>query len=211
LLVQQNPDAIDAGVFHNDVVAVANENVFLFHERAYADQANVLSNLRSAWNEVGEGKPLHLIEIPEIDLTLEDAVRSYYFNSQLVTLGPGKMAMICPDECRENENVKRVIDALIASGTSPLKEVHYFDVRESMQNGGGPACLRLRVSLTETEESDVQPGAWLTPTREAALVEWISKHYRDRLMFDDLGDPQLYLEVQTAMDALERVVGFPLA
>jgi len=119
--------------------------------------------------------------------------------------------MICPEECRENENVKRVIDGLIARGSTPLKEVHYFDVRESMQNGGGPACLRLRVSLTPSEEAEVHPGVWLTPAREAALVEWIGKHYRDRLLFDDLGDPKLYLEVQAAMDALESLLGFGLA
>ncbi len=210
-MIQQNPDAIDAGVFHNDVVAVTNENVFLLHERAYADQAAVLASVRSAWAGVSGGAPLHLLEIADADLPLEDAIRSYFFNSQLVTIRPGEMAMICPEECRETDTVRRTIDGLLASGKTPLKEVHYFDVRESMQNGGGPACLRLRAVLTDAEAADVHPGAWLTAERERALEEWIGKHYRDRLIFDDLGDPKLFLEVQAAMDALEKVFGFPLA
>jgi succinylarginine dihydrolase len=211
LVIPQNPDAVDAGVFHNDVVAVANENVFLLHERAYHDQPAVLGRIRAAWPLVSGGAPLHVIEISEAEVSLEDAIRSYFFNSQLVTLSPGKMAMICPEECRETGSVKRTIDGLIASGKTPIREVHYFDVRESMQNGGGPACLRLRVALTEAEIADVHPGTWLTPERETALAEWIGKHYRDKLVFDDLGDPRLFLEVQAAMDALERVLGFPLA
>ncbi len=211
LMIQQNPDAIDAGVFHNDVVAVANENVILLHERAYADQSAVIASMRAAWSGVSGGAPLHVLEIADADVPLDDAIKSYFFNSQLVTLAPGRMAMICPEECRETESVKRATDALIADGKTPLKEVHYFDVRESMQNGGGPACLRLRVALTDGEVADVHPGAWLTVDRERALVEWIGKHYRDRLLFDDLGDPKLFLEVHAAMDALENVLGFSLA
>lgn len=211
IFAQQNPDAIDAGVFHNDVVAVANENVFLLHEKAYAAQSELKANLVAAWAGVSGGAPLHLIEIADSELPLEDAIRSYFFNSQLVTLAPGKMAMICPDECRETESVKRAIDGLIADGNSPVKEVLYFDVRESMQNGGGPACLRLRVVLTPEQEAEVHPGAWLTEAREAAIAEWIGEYYRDRLVFDDLGDPKLFHEVHSAMDALEGVLGFQLA
>ncbi|MBS1962113.1 MAG: N-succinylarginine dihydrolase [Bdellovibrionales bacterium] len=211
LVIQQNPDAIDAGVFHNDVVAVANENVWLLHEKAYLDQATILARVRTGWAAIGGGAPLHVFEIADADVPLEDAVKSYLFNSQLVTLSPGRMAIIAPEECRETEAVKAAIDAMIASGNSPLREVHYFDVRESMQNGGGPACLRLRVALTEGEIADVHPGAWLTPERQLALETWVGNHYRDRLAFDDLGDPKLYLEVQTAMDALEGILGFALA
>jgi succinylarginine dihydrolase len=211
LMIQQNPDAIDAGVFHNDVVAVANENVILLHERAFADQEAVIASVRSAWAGVSGGAPLHVLEIADGDVPLDDAIKSYFFNSQLVTISPGRMAMICPEECRETDSVKRTIDALLAGGKTPVKEVHYFDVRESMQNGGGPACLRLRVALTEAEIAEVHPGAWLTADRERELEEWIGKHYRDRLSFDDLGDAKFFLEVQAAMDALEKVLGFVLA
>lgn len=211
LFLQQNPDAIDAGVFHNDVVAVANENVLLLHEKAYADQAGTLARVRAAWHGVSGGAPLHVLEIPDAEVPLDDAVQSYFFNSQLVTLAPGRMALICPEECRETESVKRAIEAIVAAANTPIREVHTFDVRESMQNGGGPACLRLRVALTDAEVADVHPGVWLTPEREHALALWIEKHYRDRLSFDDLRDPKLLHEVAGAMDALEGILGIALA
>ena len=211
LFLQQNPDAVDAGGFHNDVVAVANENVFLAHERAYADQPARMGEIREAWNGVSGGMALYVLEIAEADVSLDDAIRSYFFNSQLVTLAPGKMALICPEECRTTASVSRTIDAILASGKSPIREAHYFDVRESMQNGGGPACLRLRVALTEKEVGEVHPGIWLTPALEASLVAWVGKYYRDRLTFDDLGDPKLFAEVNAAMDALESILGFKLA
>jgi succinylarginine dihydrolase len=222
-LLQQNPDAIDAGVFHNDVVSVMNENLFFTHEKAFLEQPVALARLRETWNShfrEGDGSPddlpLEIVEISEKDVPLEDAVRGYLFNSQLVTLPaagavPARMALICPEECRETESVRKAIDSILADGKNPIREAHYLDVRESMQNGGGPACLRLRVVLTEEEAADVHPGVWLTKEREASLQAWIGRHYRDRLSFDDLRDPKLFLEVQAAMDDLEKLMGFPLA
>ncbi len=247
LFLQQNPDAIDAGVFHNDVVAVANENVLLVHGAAYVDQAATLERIRQAWELLPGAKDseLFILEIPESEITLEEAIRSYFFNSQLVTLPAtpvgetagasgypvtathslrsgearpsmngqpthSRMALICPEECRDSPTVKAVIDRLIA-GKNPISEVHYFDVRESMQNGGGPACLRLRVALNSVESSEVHPGVWLTPERETNLVAWINKHYRDRLIFDDLRDAKLFIEVNSAMDELEKIFSMPLA
>lgn len=217
LFLQQNPDAIDAGVFHNDVVAVANENVLFLHANAYTDQKATLERIRQTWDELpgSSDSELIIIEVAESELSLEEAIRSYLFNSQLVTLPavvgqPKRMALICPEECRDSTAVKAVIDRVI-DGKNPISEVHYFDVRESMQNGGGPACLRLRVVLNSVEESEVHPGVWLTPEREADLAAWISKHYRDRIQFDDLRDAKLFLEVNAAMDDLEKILSMPLA
>lgn len=217
LFLQQNPDAIDAGVFHNDVVAVANENVLFVHEKAYVDQKATLERIRQTYDLLPEAseRELIVIEIAESEVSLEEAIRSYLFNSQLVTLStaPGearKMALICPEECRESVSVKAAIDRVLAA-ENPISEVHYFDVRESMQNGGGPACLRLRIALNAVEESEVHPGVWLTPEREVKLVAWISKYYRDRILFDDLRDAKLFLEVNAAMDDLEKILSMPLA
>lgn len=216
LILQQNPDAIDAGAFHNDVVAVANENVLFIHEKALYQQQEALDQIRAAWKLLHGDSELVMIEVSEKEVALTEAVQSYLFNSQLVTLpsAPGsekKMAFLCPEECRELESVRHAIERVIADPGNPVGEVFYFDVRESMQNGGGPACLRLRVSLTSSEQAHVHAGVWLTSEREKSLIGWVEKHYRDRLSLDDLRDPQFYLEIQTAMDDLEAILSLPLA
>lgn len=208
---QQNPDSIDAGVFHNDVVAVANENMLFVHEKAFANQTAELVRLRDGWRRSGATKELHILEVADSEVTLEEAVQGYLFNSQLVTLPSGAMALICPEECRVIPSVNRVLDRILAEKKTPIENVFSYDVRESMQNGGGPACLRLRIVLTAEEEAEVHPGVWLTAEREVQLAQWIGKHYRDKLEFDDLRDPKFYSEVHAAMDALEQVLSMPLA
>lgn len=205
-IVQQNPMAIDAGVFHNDVISVAHENVFLFHEKAFAEQQRSLDHIKKMW----KGKrQLEFIEVKENHLSLDAIVKSYLFNSQLITLTNDKMALICPEECRESPDVWAEIQKII-SKSKWIKEVHTFDLRESMKNGGGPACLRLRVVLTPEEQKQVHPNVWLTPDLESKLTAWIQKHYRDKLEFDDLSDPQFLIEVNKAYDALEQILGFSI-
>ena len=135
---RQSDEAIQAGAFHNDVVAVANETVLFAHEQAFADKAALYAFIEA-------GVPgATIIEVPAARVSLADAVSSYLFNSQLVTLPAGGMALILPGEARENARVWAWLQELLA-GNGPVRAVHVMDVRESMRNGGGPACLRLRV------------------------------------------------------------------
>lgn len=210
-VIQQSPDAIDAGAFHNDVVAVANENVIFIHENAYVEQAVFIAEMRKRWSEFYSEAELVVISVKENEVSLDESVRTYLFNSQLVTVSGGKMLLLAPEECRETESVRSLIERLIDDPSNPIAGAHYFDVRESMQNGGGPACLRLRVALSAEEVQAVHPAMWLTPEREKQLSEWISKHYRDRIVFEDLRDPKLFHETHLAMDELERLLGIPLA
>ena len=205
LLVQQNPQAIDKGAFHNDVVSVANEKVLLYHEDAFADSDRVLKKVAARFAELGSGD-LVLLKVAAAELSLEEAVQTYLFNSQLVTLPDGTMTLIAPSECAEHGRARRVIDRLLGAGT-PLRSVRYVDVRQSMSNGGGPACLRLRVVLTEDELSRVRPGVMLTETLYASLVAWVNRHYRERLSADDLADPKLLEESRAALDELTGLLG----
>ncbi len=211
LFLQQDPESIDVGVFHNDVVAVANENVLFLHERAYLDQRAQLAKIRQSWQTRFPAQELFVCEIPETEVPLTDAVTGYLFNSQLVSLPGGGMALVCPEECREVASIKQAIGRVIGEAKTPITQVLTYDVRESMQNGGGPACLRLRVVLTAAEAASVHAGVWLTPEREASLEAWIHRHYRDRLEADDLRDAKFFVEVQNAMDDLEKVLGLSLA
>lgn len=208
LFVQQHPDAIDAGVFHNDVICVGHRDVLLVHEDAFADADAIDRIARTFERECGQ--PLRVITVTRERLSLADAVRTYLFNSQLVDLShpppEGGIALICPRECEQSPAARAVVEA-ITGGDSPIREVHFVDVRQSMNNGGGPACLRLRVALTQTEFNAMHQGVLLTPELYDRLVAWVNRHYRDHLTLDDLADVRLLEESRRAIDELGRLLG----
>lgn len=205
IVVQQQPAAIDAGVFHNDVIAVGHENVLLYHEQAFVDSQNAMATITDRYAET-IGQPLHTIEIATRDLSLSDAVRSYLFNSQLVTTATGDIALIYPIECDEVPAARAVIDRLIA-GDNPITQAHVVDLRQSMHNGGGPACLRLRVVLTESELAALHQGVIWSPALHDQLVACIQQHYRADLAPSDLRDRSLADECRVAHDAVMGVLG----
>ena len=204
--VQQNPDVIDQGVFHNDVIAVGNGNVLFYHEQAFADEEGSLSQLRRALADAGAGLTAVRVDTGQVPIT--DAVTSYLFNSQLLTKEDGRMALVIPQECQENKAVSRYLDSLVA-GDAPIDELIHFDLRQSMRNGGGPACLRLRVALTEREARAMHQGVIMTEALYHRLVAWVEKHYRDHLEPSDLADPQLALEVHAALEELTVILNLP--
>ena len=150
------------------------------------------------------GTNVHFIKVSTSEVSIADAVSSYLFNTQLVSLSDG-MAIIAPQECEQTPSVKAYLDKLLAQNT-PIKAVHYFDVKQSMQNGGGPACLRLRVALKRHELTGVNSKTILTNELYQNLDAWIEKHYRDSLTLKDLADPQLLVECRTALDELTKIM-----
>jgi succinylarginine dihydrolase len=206
VFVQQNPAVIDQGVFHNDVIAVGNADVLFYHEQAFADEQGALFQLRQAL--AGVDAELRTIGVETAQVSVQDAVQSYLFNSQLLSKDNGRMALVIPRECEENAAVARYLAALVASG-GPVEELIHFDLRQSMRNGGGPACLRLRVALTEAEAAAMHQGVVMTEVLYHRLVAWVEKHYRDRLEPADLADPALAVEIAAALEELERVLGLP--
>lgn len=204
LFAQQNPQAIDSGVFHNDVIAVSNRHVLFHHQQAFVDQARLIAQLQE--KSAALGLPFVSVEVPQQAVSLEDAVASYLFNSQLLSKPDGKMAIVVPEECRQRDSVWRYLNELTTRPDSPIDEIVLFDLRESMRNGGGPACLRLRVVLNEAERAAVNSGSLMNETRYQQLTRWVEKHYRDRLHSRDLADPQLLREVRQALDELTQIL-----
>jgi succinylarginine dihydrolase len=202
LFLQQNPKAIEAGAFHNDVVAVGNLNVLFYHASAFADQT-APEQIRRALQK--SAASFYLIEAREEQIPLSDAVSSYLFNSQLVQLPDQTMALIAPTESHENPRTRAFLDHLLQQNT-PIKKIHYVDVRQSMNNGGGPACLRLRVVLTDRERNAVNPSVFLTHVLYASLKGWIERHYRENLTPADLADPNLLEESRQALDELTQLL-----
>jgi succinylarginine dihydrolase len=204
VFASQNPDVIDQGVFHNDVIAVGNGNVLFYHEQAFADEAGTLDALRRALAVAGT--ELHPVRVASSQVAVGDAVASYLFNSQLLSKADGRMALVVPHECRENAAVADYLAGLLA-GRGPIDELIEFDLRQSMRNGGGPACLRLRVALTDAEAAAMHQGVIMTEALYAQLVAWVERHYRDRIETQDLMDPQLALECAAALEELTRILG----
>ncbi|WNC70758.1 N-succinylarginine dihydrolase [Thalassotalea psychrophila] len=199
--VQQNPDVIDQGVFHNDVISVGNQNVLFYHDQAFLNTDKFLNEVQSKFGS----DDLHFIKVSTDEVPLLDCVKTYLFNTQIITLADGTMAIIAPMHCYHNPNVKAYLDRLVTMNT-PIKQVKYFDVNESMKNGGGPACLRLRVAMTETELAAVNQNCIMSDGLYGNLEAWINKHYRDQLSFDDLRDPNLLVESRTALDELTQML-----
>ncbi|MBI3900177.1 MAG: N-succinylarginine dihydrolase [Gammaproteobacteria bacterium] len=206
VFAQQNPAAIDRGVFHNDVIAVGNLDMLFYHEDAFLDETITLAALRAVGKRLDfDIKPLR---VTRRQVSLDDAVKSYLFNSQLLQRSDGKQLLVVPNECEETPSTRALLASLTVSG-GPIAEVLTFDLRQSMRNGGGPACLRLRVVLTETERQMLQGNVILDEPLYRALKDWITRHYRDRLVFADLVDPQLAIEVRDALQELESLLRLP--
>jgi succinylarginine dihydrolase len=208
LFIQQNPAAIDAGVFHNDVICVGNAGFLLWHEEAFADGEAAIDRIRAAWQRRFPDSELCTWRVGADQLSLEDAVNSYLFNSQLLTLPGGRMLLLCPSEVSSIPAARRCAEAILA-GDNPVTEVRYVNLRESMDNGGGPACLRLRVVLTEDELAAVHPGVLFTPELARRLEAWIQRHYREELRPEDLRDPRLADEITVAFEDLAAVLDLP--
>ena len=203
IYAQQRPDVIDAGVFHNDVIAVG-EGTFLFcHERAFVDQGAVLTALQDA-----VGPAFRTIVIRDDELPVADAVGTYLFNSQLLPREDGRFLLVAPAECRAHRATSELLDRLIADGT-PVADVLTFDLRQSMRNGGGPACLRLRVPLTPEDRAAIAANVFLDDALDSSLEAWIRRHYRDRLAPADLRDPALLDESRRALDELTQMLRLP--
>ena len=192
LFAQQSPAAIAAGAFHNDVVAVANQTVLFAHEQAFADPARFYADIVRLLPEAV------IVEVPASAVSLADAIASYLFNSQLVTLPGGDMALLLPAEARANAAVATYLDILLA-GNTPIRSLQFVEVRESMRNGGGPACLRLRVAC---DPATVDPRFLLDHAKVARLEAIVAAHWPDAIEPTGLGDPALWRQAALARDAL---------
>ncbi len=192
LFVQQSEEAIAAGAFHNDVVAVANERVLFCHELAFAERSDFYSALQHRLPEV------EIVEVPASAVTLADAIQSYLFNAQLVTLAEGEMALILPTEAREIAGVWRWLETMIA-GNGPIRQLLPVDVRQSMANGGGPACLRLRVVC---DPATIDPRFLVDDDKLDRVAEIVQEQWPELIDPSDLADPALHRAVRTARVAL---------
>jgi succinylarginine dihydrolase len=199
IFAQQSEQAIAAGAFHNDVVAVADERVLFAHEQAFAEKDTLLS----ACERLVRG--FEYVEVAASDVPLEDAIRSYLFNAQLTTPPDGQPTLIVPREARETPSVWRWIERHIA-GNGPIRRVEIVNVRQSMANGGGPACLRLRVAA---DPSLVDPRFIVDEAKLDSIAEMVRRYWPEQIHPDDLQRPALVADIERARGALLDGLGLP--
>ncbi len=192
LFVQQSEEAIAAGAFHNDVVAVANGRVLFAHEQAFADKDRFYADLRAMLPEV------EIVEVPAAKVSLADAIKSYLFNAQLVTLPSGEMALVLPGEAQATPSVWNWLQEHVA-GNGPIRRLEVVDVRQSMANGGGPACLRLRVAC---DPVTVDPRFLVDHAKLDRIASVIEAHWPEAIPFHSIGEPALIAQVEAARAAL---------
>ena len=202
LFIEQNPEAIEEGFFHNDVISVNNRNVMFYHEKAFINSDAVLDQIHQM---MGQDTPFHLIKALESEVTLGEALSTYVFNSQLISLPDGSMTLILPVECRENDNVYHYLQEVV-SRDNPINQLLFVDLNQSMANGGGPACLRFRMVMDENALTGVNPSTLLSESLYKRLTSWVEKHFRDKLAPVDLQDPLLARESWTALDELTQIM-----
>lgn len=208
VFARQHPDAISAGAFHNDVIATSHRDVLVYHEKAFAD-GNAADKIRQRFrNQIGEA--LHCFEISETELSLENAVKSYLFNSQILTPDPDdrSMVLVSPKQCESNSQARAVIDRLLESTACPIEKVHFVSLDQSMAGGGGPACVRLRLPLpVETLRAGFGGAHRLTPQLVTRLTAAIEMHYPDRIVLADFANPALIRQTTEAYTSLRAAVG----
>ena len=207
-LLKQSSGIIDRGVFHNDVIATSNGNFLLTHESAFSYQKKNLKILSKLYQETCNDH-LTIRTVSSEELSVDESVRCYLFNSQIVSLPDGKMLLAAPQECQELTNAKNLIDSILNDAKIPITQVKFFNLKQSMSNGGGPACLRLRILMNKAELKSMNQTFLFNNKLYKKLKKWIQKHYRDELSPKDLADPILYEEILVALDELSQILKTP--
>lgn len=202
---QQNPRAIDAGVFHNDVISMGSGLFFMYHEDAFVSTDLILEQMQNKARYLFNADLLEC-RVKNSQVSLSDAVSTYLFNSQIAPQADGNMILFAPKQCEDNPHTKLFLDTLLQDRRFPINNVIYVNLSESMRNGGGPACLRLNLTLTRDQLLSIHQGVLFSDIRYKQLKEWINKHYRDVLNPADLADPLLLSETQTALDELTKIL-----
>jgi succinylarginine dihydrolase len=192
LFAEQSEEAIAAGAFHNDVVAVANGPILFAHEKAFAERDRLIADCE----RLVPG--FELVEVADREVSMADAVASYLFNAQLVTPPSGETTLIVPSEAQETPSVWAWLQRHVA-GNGPIRRVEVVDVRLSMANGGGPACLRLRVVA---DPATVDPRFLVDEARLDAIGEVVERAWPEEIHNDDLCEPALIRDIEAARAAL---------
>ncbi len=159
IFVKQHPQAIDGGVFHNDVIATSCDHLLVYHELAFDDTDRVVDEIANAFTAQCNQSLLR-VPVSSSDLSLQDAVKSYLFNSQIIRTNrlsedAPRMVIVCPQHCADVPAARQLLERWVLDRDNPIEEVQFVKLEQSMANGGGPACLRLRMVVSAEQLSQM--------------------------------------------------------
>ena len=201
VFAQQSVQAIEAGVFHNDVISMSNEDLLIFHEHAFDNCDAVVETIGSQFTKK-TGERLRTLQITNRELSIEQAVQTYLFNSQLISTDTGSMELICPEQCNQTASTKRLIEGWINDDSNPIARVHFVKLHESMANGGGPACLRLRVMLNQSQLQSINTEFRADDARIEQLTDLVEQWYPDNVTLSDLSRLDFAEHVSRAIELM---------
>lgn len=208
--LQQHPDAISAGVFHNDVIATSHEGVLIHHELAFLDAEAELARLEHAFLD-RVGTAMVRIVVSRENLSMADAVQSYLFNSQLLTPAPDgsqgsspRMVFLCPKQCESNTAANRVLRSIVADSKNPIDEVQFVSVGQSMSGGGGPACLRLRVPADARTLEQLPSMGKLNQRMYDKLKQAVEQVYPEKVSLEDFCDERFVEHLDQVQAVLQQ-------
>ena len=193
-----------AGAIYSDLVAAAHENVLLFHAEAFYNSEVLKAEIHDKARDLFE--PV-LLEISSKEVSLSDAVKTCFFNAQMLRFPyASRLSFIAPREVRENNQTADLAADLRRRSNGLIDAPMFAEVHQSMRAGGGPSSMALSFELTTGEAAAINAGFFLTPKLSDALEDWINTHYRAELSPADLSDPLLIDETRTALDELTRIL-----
>ena len=199
VFVRQSRPAIDAGIFHNDIIAMSHHDLLVYHQNAYHDETELLEKLQQ--------HGVCCVEICADEFSIDQALASYFFNSEFITSEDGELILVMSNYCKDNPAVAAQIDKIRGAYGKPLR-VEYADLSDSIRNGGGPACLRLRVLLNELELAAIEPRYLLTADKLAGLTDLVNSRYREDLRYQDVLKDDFLENLCSIYDDIESVLGW---
>jgi len=204
MIIQQSPQAIDAGVFHNDVISFGANNILICHDNAFVNQEALLPELLDRYYKATH-EELCIIQLSDDCLSLDDVVESYLFNSQLVEKPDGSLWLLLPQKCKEFEEAAAFCEHLV-NDSKVISGFDYVALDQSMKNGGGPACLRQQLYLNEKEHAAFDQRFILTPKKYALLTDWVNTTYRDEVSAEDFQDDAFVNDAFKSLDELTQLL-----
>ena len=108
------------------------------------------------------------------------------------------MGLILPTEAQGTASVWQWLEAHVA-GNGPIRKLFPVDVRQSMANGGGPACLRLRVVA---DPGTVDPRFIADEAKLDRIAQVVAAHWPEAIASGDLASAALARDVRAARAAL---------